>query len=308
MVEILAQQLSSDRSLAYRDPLSLWSGASALRSSMQRQGMLVPVWARRVGEAYQLVAGFRRVETALELGLQRIPAVIVDGNVGELFCKSVERHAGQEANLRERARAVSVGLSLGWTARQVAQRLLPALALEPSGRLAEHLARVGRLPPELLDLLVAKSFSLRRSLAFCALDAAEARSLARVATQLALGARQIEEVGTWLQEIARREQLPLAQVLQQLGLGETDEPDRAASLQRLEQRRYPEATRRRAAIAALCDGFAAGLVTVRHHKNFAADGVDLSLHVDSVAQLREAAARLADGPTLERLDKILEQL
>lgn len=52
-------------------------GISALRQSIQEQGVLQPILVRKVGERYELIAGERRWTAAKDAGLSMIPARII---------------------------------------------------------------------------------------------------------------------------------------------------------------------------------------------------------------------------------------
>lgn len=301
------EHILPDQSLRYRDPLALWSGAEALRRSVRRHGVLRPVRLRETEGGLQAAAGYRRLEAAAELGLAEVPAEVVDHEPGALLVRAAEEHAGQPANVRELTRAVKIALALGWDDHRVAQELLPALGLEPSVRLVQRHARLRALPPIMLDLLVAKAYSLRRCLPFCDLATDECELLAAVATGLGLGARQIEETASRLREVAAREGLPLGRVVGEL---ELDRPDQASgeALSRLERRRYPDASKRRQVVDELARQLTAQGVGVGYDRNFARDGVDLRLRVESVEQLRRLADELGSGRVVDLVRRILEQL
>lgn len=59
-----------------RDQISP-EGLSALRQSIQEQGVLQPILVRKVGERYELIAGERRWTAAKDAGLSMIPARII---------------------------------------------------------------------------------------------------------------------------------------------------------------------------------------------------------------------------------------
>jgi ParB family chromosome partitioning protein len=48
-----------------------------LKRSIQEKGIIQPVTVRRLGDAYQLISGERRVRAAREAGLKKIPAYII---------------------------------------------------------------------------------------------------------------------------------------------------------------------------------------------------------------------------------------
>ncbi len=301
------QQILPDQSLRYRDPLALWSGAEALRRSVRRRGVLAPVRLLETAAGLQPAAGFRRLELAAELGLGEVPAEVVTGAPGPLLVRAAEEHAGQPANVRELARAVGAALDLGWDEQQTARELLPALGLEPGVRLARRYARLRALPAVTLDLLVGKGYSLRRCLPFCDLSAADCELLTAVAAGLGLGARQIEEAASQLREVAAREAVPLARLVDEL---ELDRPDQAAAeaLARLERRRYPDASRRRHEVEQLAGSMARLGVTVGYDRNFTRDGVDLRLRVGSVEELEAIVRPLSSEHGTELLRRILKEL
>jgi len=268
--------------------------------------VLQPVQLLETPAGLQPVAGFRRLQVAAELRLDEVPAQVARGEAGPLFALAVEEHAGQGCNVREQARAVAVSMELGWSAEQVARDLLPALGLQPHAGLVTRYVRLQAMPAELLDLLVSKGYSLRRCLPFCDLPEEDCRLLAVVAVGMGLGGRQIEEVSSQLREVAAREDLALAQVVEQLGLDRQDGDD-AGGLGRLELRRYPEASRRRREMEALARQLAGGEVAVRFDRNFARDGVDLGFHVHSVQKLRELTRELGTDHSLELIRQILDK-
>jgi hypothetical protein len=252
------------------------------------------------------VAGFRRIAAARAAGLDRLPARVHRGDAGEAFLQAVEEHAGQPVNLRERLRALQVARRLGWDEQRTADALLPALGLEPHPALIRQHRRLEALPEVLLDLLVDKGFSLRRCLPLTELGQEAGRGLARLAAELRPGARQLEQAAVWLLQVARRERLSPGEVLQQL----TPAPGQSAAdwLRLLRARRYPEASRRRAAIRQAGEGLAGGRVRVGFDPNLGRESVELSFSVADPEQLRELAGLLGGEPALAQLAAVLERL
>lgn len=300
------EQILQDTSLAFRDPLEQWPGADELRRSIARQGVLRPVSLLHSDQGYRPAAGFRRLQVLRELSSDTVPARVSSADPGEAFVEALEEHAGQPANLRERVRAVCIGERLGWSADRIAQQVLPTLGLSPHPHLVSQHSDLAQLPRELLDLLVGKGFSLRRCLPFCALGRAEARLLTRVALNLGLGGRQVEEVFACLQEIAGRESISLDTVVQELDLLETGQG--RGWQQALEGRRYPELFRRRAALQQAALDFAGGQVAVGYDQNLCDEGVELRFQVRSGEQLRQVLRALGEPVTTEQLQRILDLL
>ena len=294
-------RLSPDTPLRYRDPLRLWSGAAALRASIERVGVLDPIAVR--GDALEIVHGHRRVEVARELGLARVPVLQVEGDSGELLAHAVEAHAGRgDQNLREAARAVAAALRLGMSQEQVAARILPALGLEPHMELVRRYRRLLALPPDLLQLLLSKGFSLRRCLPFCDLPGGDALLLARLCQ--GLGARQIEETATALREICARDGLELERLVDELAL----DPLERDGLDRLFARRQPETTALRRRAGELARELGGDEARVTFDPNFTRDGVELSVRLMREGDLDRLVQRLVEPDKRDLLGRLLELL
>jgi hypothetical protein len=322
MERVALDEILPDRTLAYRDPLARFDGADELRASIRRRGALRPLRLLREPGGLTMIAGFRRLDALRELHATDAPAEIVDGDRAELFCAAVEEHAGQAATLRERARAIAIASSLGWSSEVIGGRLLPALGLAARPHLAEQHLRLLALPDSLLDLLVAKGFSLRRCLPLCELAPADGERLAAVAAALQLGGRQIEEVLIALLEISRRDGIAIAQLVEELELlavspgggvapGEAAAriADPRAALHRLERRRLPETWRRRDELQLLIRPLAAAGAAVRFDPNLATTDLEVAVRGESADELRAALRRLVEEPALTAsLARIFERL
>ncbi len=97
----------------------------SLMASISREGVLQPVLVRRRGDGYQLVAGERRHRAAQELGLETIPAVLIDVEDERMLeLALIENIQREDLNPIETARAFEALLSLkGWTQEELARNL-----------------------------------------------------------------------------------------------------------------------------------------------------------------------------------------
>jgi len=305
-------EISASRDLAYRDPLSLYPGAGALLSSIERRGILTPVVLFDGERGLQAAAGFRRLEAARQLGLATVPALLRGEGPAALFLEAVEEQAGQELNLREKARAVAVAHQLGWPVQRIAAQLCPALGVQAHRGLVDKLLKLREIPAPLFDSFVAKGFSLRQCLPYCSLDPAEGEQLARIAAHLGLGSRRLERATAWLLEISRREELPLARVVEELAILAPFEPGQQARAQRtalgrLERRRMPESSARRQEVERLCGELGGGL-RVAFDPTFAAESIEVALRVHDLGDLERARAELGEQRVRRILGEILERL
>jgi len=99
-------------------------GLSELAASIRRHGVLQPIVVSREGDAYELVAGHRRVLAARLAGRTTIPAVVRDDVEDRLELALVENLQRTDLNAIEAARAYKLLMeTYDLTQEQVAERL-----------------------------------------------------------------------------------------------------------------------------------------------------------------------------------------
>lgn len=81
-------------------------GLEELTQSIKEKGMIQPILVRRQGDAYELIAGERRLRAALALGLESIPALVKDvTDQDSLELALIENIQREDLNPIEEARA-----------------------------------------------------------------------------------------------------------------------------------------------------------------------------------------------------------
>ena len=81
---------------------------SDLADSINRHGILQPLSVRRVGSAYELIAGERRLRAALQAGLTEIPCIVMTMDQQESgMAAMVENLQRQDLDFIEEARGIS---------------------------------------------------------------------------------------------------------------------------------------------------------------------------------------------------------
>lgn len=97
----------------------------ALKASISREGVLQPILVRKVGDTYEVVAGERRLRAAQELGLQKVPALLVEvGDDRLLEVALIENIQRENLNPIELAQAYRQLLEAkSWTQEQMAENL-----------------------------------------------------------------------------------------------------------------------------------------------------------------------------------------
>jgi ParB family chromosome partitioning protein len=96
-----------------------------LAASLRQHGMVQPIVARRVGEAYEIIAGERRWRAAKKVGMPAVPVIVKEVPDDRLLeFALVENIQRQELNPIEEARAYfQLGEHLRLTQEQVADRV-----------------------------------------------------------------------------------------------------------------------------------------------------------------------------------------
>ena len=96
-----------------------------LAASIKSSGVIQPIIVRRIGGAYQLIAGERRWRAAREAGLDRIPAIVREATDAQsIELALVENLLREDLNPIEAAQAYKKLLAeFDWTQEELAQRI-----------------------------------------------------------------------------------------------------------------------------------------------------------------------------------------
>ena len=98
---------------------------ASLGRSIAEVGMLHPILVRRREDGdYQLVAGYRRLLAAASMGLEKVPALILEGDAPALQVQLVENLQREDLNPLEKAMAVKAYMdATGLSKRAAAEKL-----------------------------------------------------------------------------------------------------------------------------------------------------------------------------------------
>lgn len=160
-----------------------------LAASIRANGIIQPLIVRRVGEAYQIVAGERRWRAARLAGLTEVPVIvqeIADPKMLELAL--IENIQREDLNPIETAWAYErLGRELGLSQEEIGKRT----GKERST--ITNMLRLLRLPDEVQLLLAEQRLFMGQARAILALDSAEDQiRLAEKAAAQGLSTRQVE--------------------------------------------------------------------------------------------------------------------
>lgn len=130
-------------------------GLRELADSIAATGMLSPVIVRKSSEAYELVAGERRLRAAEMAGLKTVPAIVRPATDQEMIRLAlVENLQREDLNAVDTARAYQVLVEqFGMTQEQVAQ------AVGKSRSAVANALRLLSLPEEILESIAAGAIS-----------------------------------------------------------------------------------------------------------------------------------------------------
>jgi ParB family transcriptional regulator, chromosome partitioning protein len=160
-----------------------------LESSLASNGLLQPIAVRRMGDAYELIAGERRLRAATNLGWAEIPAIVKDlDDQSSLVMALVENLQRTDLNPIDEARGYQrLADEFGYTHQQIAESTAKDRAT------ITNLLRILSLPESVIKLIAEGRLSTGHAKALASLPAPAALALANEAVALGLSVRATEE-------------------------------------------------------------------------------------------------------------------
>jgi ParB family transcriptional regulator, chromosome partitioning protein len=106
-------------------PRQVMGDLSELMASIAEKGIIEPLVVRQVGQRFQIVAGERRYQAALQVGLREMPVVIRDADDAEVIeLALIENLQRKDLTAFEEAEALhSLSQRVGYTHEELARRL-----------------------------------------------------------------------------------------------------------------------------------------------------------------------------------------
>jgi ParB family chromosome partitioning protein len=162
-----------------------------LVSSIREKGILQPVLVRRKGDAFELIAGERRLRAAKMLSLQEVPVIIKDvDDRDSLELALIENVQRQNLNVIEEARAFQYLIEkFNLTQEEVSQ------VIGKSRESVANMLRLLKLPTEVLDEIRGGRMSFGHGRALLELqDENQQRRLAQATISKSLSVRELENL------------------------------------------------------------------------------------------------------------------
>jgi len=160
----------------------------SLTASIRRDGVLMPILLRPVGESYELIAGERRWRAAQAAGLLEIPAVVRDvDDLQALELAIIENEQRDDLTAIESARAYQRMMSeFGCTQQQVAEKI------GVSRVQVSNIIRLLQLPESVQKMIERRELSMGQARPLVGLERRSAEFLARECRDRGWSARQME--------------------------------------------------------------------------------------------------------------------
>jgi ParB family chromosome partitioning protein len=160
-----------------------------LQASLAASGLLQPITVRRAGEAYELIAGERRLRAATNLGWAEIPALVKDlDDRSSLVMALVENLQRSDLNPIDEARGYQrLAEEFEFTHQQIADSTGKERAT------ISNLLRLLSLPDSVIQMVAQGHLSTGHAKALVAMPGNMAVSLAREIVAQGLSVRAVEE-------------------------------------------------------------------------------------------------------------------
>ncbi len=160
-----------------------------LAMSIQEHGVFTPVLVRKAVSGYQLIAGERRLRATKQVGLERIPAIILDFDDQQMMEVSlIENIQREDLNVVEEAKAYKTLIErLGLTQEELGKKV---------GKSRVHITntlRLFQLPESVIQMLYHQELSMGqvKPLISCE-DKVLVESIAKRIVKEKLSAREVE--------------------------------------------------------------------------------------------------------------------
>lgn len=160
-----------------------------LEASLASSGLLQPITVRRAGDAYELIAGERRLRAATNLGWSEIPALVKDlDDRSSLVMALVENLQRSDLNPIDEARGYQrLAEEFEFTHQQIADSTGKDRAT------ISNLLRLLTLPDAVIQMVAQGHLSTGHAKALAALPPSTAISLSREIVAQGLSVRAVEE-------------------------------------------------------------------------------------------------------------------
>jgi hypothetical protein len=188
-----------------------------LLASVQLVGLVEPLTLRqREDGRHQIVCGFKRAEVTQLLSIPEAEAFVYhQGELDDLraLLLTIGHNLTRPLNLAEKALALEKLLSFGVPEREVIDRYLPLLGLQPHLHMLRQVIALRGMEKKLQEYLVQETLSLSAARYFLHLDPEGQRAILPVLEALRPGENRVKEIISFLHEVSLRDGVPVSSLL-----------------------------------------------------------------------------------------------
>ncbi len=191
-----------------------------LRYSIEERGLIQPVLLREKGDRYQILCGFRRISVFRELGNPEIEArVFEEKEIDDLGLFSVSLHENLTTrgyNTVEKAIALDKLVHLFQIDRAlVIKDFLPLLSLEPNEKILKTYLSLAGMEDEVKGYVLKEEVSRSNIRILSDFSSQDRMALLPLFSSLKLGENRLREMLTLIEEISRRDQTGIRDIVRQ---------------------------------------------------------------------------------------------
>ena len=190
-----------------------------LRSSVEEVGLIQPVLLRERSGRYQIVSGFRRISVMRQLGKSEIESRVVgekEMDESQLFFLSL-----QENLITRGFNAVEIAIGLEKLihrfqipSEKVIKTFLPMFSLEPDEKILNTYLSLARMEDEIKRYVLKEEVSRTNIRRFGSLTPDDRMAILSLISRLKLGENRLREIFTLLEEISRRNQCRIREIVE----------------------------------------------------------------------------------------------
>ncbi|GEM_PF-4491268 len=297
-----------------------------LYQSLDSSGILSPLLVAEAGAGgYLLVDGLKRLQWAQGKGLELVPVHLFQGKnlvMDVIFYLAHEHSIALLDSPALRALFIRFAIDCGLDRQQAVNHLLPLLSLSSHASVLEKHLKIAALPDPLLWFCVEKGISFRRCLNLASFDRHLLDWLMARRDQLHLTASIMEEIISAMNELMKRDDLSIEELVSKGGIEVLFQQDGAASRpvssaertsmlrQVLRELRYPVLSSITMELSALRQKACAGVpgVEISWDNTLEHEHLDIRFRVQEISDLRRFLDQLGQQDRISAVSAMLERL
>lgn len=209
----------SDIDLDYRNfRIGLGEDISELKDSIKCIGIINPPTLRKYNSTYQIVCGWKRIESCLELDIKHIFSRVYEyGEISDEKCLNLLYHDNvQRIGDIEKSELLSKYIDLiDLNEQQLREEVFPILQIHPSKKSIEKFIKLTKLQREIRDAYYSGEISQEQCVLLSVLDESgdAVDILKRIIIKYKLNNNESRETIRYLDEISKRDNITIGDVI-----------------------------------------------------------------------------------------------